>query len=448
MSDGALILAIGDVHLGTACSGLPGQIKSWGVAPAELTPAAALRHAVDFAIEKRVDAVLFAGDVVDGDNARFEAMAPLEESVRRLLDKDIAVIAVAGNHDFKALPRLAALMDGFTLLGAGGKWDPITVAKAGIPRAEVVGWSFGDQYVRQSPVAMLLTHPLPAPSLPIPRIGLLHGDLDASGGAYAPMRQTELNDTGYDAWLLGHIHKPSLEGLLGSGGSRPCGYLGSLVGLDPSETGPHGPWLLNGSDDGGISLEHIPLAPLRWEPMDVDITGIEHVEDVSDRLLDAAQEHFRKLEQAGQPLPRALGLRVQLTGASASYESIRQWIANGQWRSMRRAVGGTDIFFNRVVDAMELHLDLENIASGDDPAALLARRLLSLGRDDEQAKELLGRAREKLGEITGQDFWYPLQEHHDATEPLSDEALRDVLLRSGKAALNEMFSGREAGDRR
>ena len=117
MSDRVLILAIGDVHLGAACSGLPGEIDSWGVDPAELTPATALRRAVDFAIEKGVDAALFAGDVVDGDNARFEAMAPLEESVRRLLDKGIGVMAVAGNHDFEALPRLAALIDGVTLLG-------------------------------------------------------------------------------------------------------------------------------------------------------------------------------------------------------------------------------------------------------------------------------------------------------------------------------------------
>lgn len=447
MSDGVLILAIGDVHLGAACSGLPGEINSWGVDPAELTPATALRRAVGFAIEKGVDAVLFAGDVVDGDNARFEAMASLEESVRRLLDKGIEVIAVAGNHDFEALPRLAALMDGFTHLGTGGKWERYTVAKAGIPRAEVVGWSFGERHVRQSPVAMLLNQPMQAPSPPVPRIGLLHGDLDASGGPYAPIRQTELNDTGYDAWLLGHIHKPSLEGLSGSGGSRPCGYLGSLVGLDPSETGPHGPWLLKGADDGGISLEQVPLAPLRWEPMDLDMTGIEHVEDVPDRLLDASRHHLRTLEQGGKPLPRALGLRVRLTGTSASYDAIRQWIADGQWRLMNRVVAGTVIFFNRIIDAMELHLDLEHIASGDDPAALLSRRLLSLGRDDDQAKELLEITRTRLGEITEQAVWSPLREQHNAPDPLSDEALREALLGSGKAALSKMLSGMEAGDR-
>ncbi len=347
----------------------------------------------------------------------------------------------------KRCRRLAALIDGVTLLGRDGNWEQVTIAKAGIPRAQVVGWSFGERHVRQSPVAMLLADPLSAPSPPIPRIGLLHGDLDASGGSYAPFRQSELNDTGYDAWLLGHIHKPSLEGLSGSGGSRPCGYLGSLVGLDPSETGPHGPWLLKGSDDGGISLEQIPLAPLRWEGMDVEITGIEHVEDVPDRLLDAAQQHFRKLEQAGQPLPRALGLRVRLTGTSASYEAIRQWIANDQWRSMYRVVDGTVIFFNRIIDAMELHLDLEHIALGDDPAALLSRRLLSLGRDDDQAKELLERTRARLGEITEQAVWSPLREQHNAPDPLSDEALREVLLRSGKVALSKMLSGMEAGDR-
>ena len=446
MSDGARILAIGDVHLGTACSGLPDAIESLGVDRAELSPVAALRRAVDFAIEREVDAVLFAGDVVDGDNARFEAMAPLEDSVRRLLDEDIEVIAVAGNHDYEALPRLASLIDDVTLLGRDGRWERHTLAKAGIPCVEVVGWSFGERYVRQSPVAMLLADPLPAPSPPVPRIGLLHGDLDVSGGRYAPFRQTELNDTGYDAWLLGHIHKPSLQGLLGLGGARPCGYLGSLVGLDPSETGPHGPWLLQGSADGGVSLEQIPLAPLRWEGMELEVTEIEHVEDVKDRLLDAAQQRLRKMALAGQPPPRALGLRVQLTGASDSYEQLRQWIADEEWRSMSRASDGTVIFINKVSDAMELRLDLDKIASGDDPAALLARRLLLLGRDDEQSSQLLGRARESLGKISRQNVWSPLRDGHDVADPLSDAALRDVLMRSGKAALHRMLSGREAGN--
>jgi len=129
----------------------------------------------------------------------------------------------------------------------------------------VLGWSFPRKHVRESPLAQLLAEPLPTPSSPVPRIGLLHGDLGASGGRYAPIRQSELDDAGCDAWLLGHIHKPSLAGASAAPGARPCGYLGSLVGLDPSETGPRGPWLVKLSADGGVEPEHIALAPLRWE---------------------------------------------------------------------------------------------------------------------------------------------------------------------------------------
>ena len=446
MNDGALILAIGDVHLGTSCSGLPDAISSWGIDPADLTPAGALRLAVDYAIERQVDAVLFAGDVVESTNARFEAMAPLEESTRRLLDSGIEVIAVAGNHDVEALPRLAALIDGFTLLGAGGRWEAITLSKDGRPFAQVVGWSFGETHVRQSPVALLLGEPLPAPLPPVARIGLLHGDLGASGGHYGPIRQAELDDTGYDAWLLGHIHKPSIEGLSAPGGARPSGYLGSLVGLDPSETGPHGPWLLKLSNEGAIDLEQVPLAPLRWENVAVSMDGLVHVEDVPDRLLAVAQEHLQALAQTGRT-PRALGLRVTLTGASNPYEDIRKWITAGDWNSMVRVVDGTVVFFNRIVDAMELHIDLEKIASGDDPASLLARRLLLLGQNNEQSRELLNRARERLSKIDRQDIWNPVREHRNAADPLSEDSLRVLLLRSGKAALSAMLSGRDSGNR-
>ena len=446
MNDGALILAIGDVHLGTSCSGLPHGISDWGLNRADLTPGAALRLAVDFAIKQEVQAVLFAGDVVESTNARFEAMLPLEESVRRLLDAGIEVVAVAGNHDVEALPRLAALIDGFTLLGKGGQWETLTLAKGETPFAQVIGWSFGEKFVRQSPIALLLNDPLPPPSTPVPRIGLLHCDLGASGGYYAPVRQAELDNTGYDAWLLGHIHKPSYERLTAVDDVRPSGYLGSLVGLDPSETGPHGPWLLEVSGEGGIELEQIPLAPVRWEPVRVSMDGIEHVEDVPDRLLAGAQAHVHALARDGLAA-RALGLRVQLTGASTAYDDIRKWIEAGEWTSLVRRVDDTVIFFNRIVDAMQLHLDVQTIASGDDPAGLLARRLLLLGQDDNQSSALLERARERLAEIARQDDWKPIQEHRNATDPLSDAALRALLLRSGKAALNAMIANRQLRER-
>ena len=445
MTDAASILAVGDVHLGTACSGLPAEIAEWGVDPADLTPAAALRLAVDFAIKQKVDAVLFAGDVVESTNARFEAMRPLEESVRRLVDKGIEVIAVAGNHDVEALPRLQKLIDGFKLLGAGGHWEPITLNRSGTPFAQVVGWSFGEKRVSHSPVAALLREPVPAPATPVPRIGLLHCDLGASGDRYAPVRQSELDDTGFHAWLLGHIHKPSYEGLSVVDGARPCGYLGSLVGLDPSETGPRGPWLLQVSGEGAIKLEQVPLAPVRWEHCDIAVDGIEVAEDLEDHLLAELPHYVEAVTEAGFP-PQALGLRVRLTGSSPAYGELRKWVETFDLQALSQHLDGTAVFVNRIVDAMQLHLDLGRIASGDDPAALLAQRLLLLEQHDEGSKPLLDRARERLGEVAHEHFWSPIREYRNATDPLSDDALRNILLRSGRAALSAMLTDRQTAE--
>ena len=445
MNEVATILAIGDVHLGTACSGVPDDVWALGLEPDEISPAAALYSAVTYAIEQEVVAVLFAGDVVESTNARFEAMVPLEENVKRLVSAGIEVLAVSGNHDVEALPRLASLIDGFTLLGEGGTWESRTVARNGAAVAEIIGWSFPERQVRHSPVAQLLSEPLERVSTAVPRIGLLHADLDASGGSYAPVRQSELDDAGLDAWLLGHIHKPSIEGL--SRAERPpSGYLGTIVGLDPSETGSHGPWLVRLQEGGRPELEQIPLAPLRWEHVSVSVESLEHAEDVPELLLGEAERRVRRIAEEG-PAPRALGLRVRLTGASSRYDEIRQRISAGDWLDLRRVVDGTAMFVNKITDGMSVPLNLAEIARGEDPAALLARRLLSLRQCDEQSEALLEEARAALSDVAYSNLWSPVQDHRNATDPLERDALRELLLQSGMAALGTMLSQNEQGGR-
>jgi len=255
-------MAIGDVHLGMRPGSLPEELDREGVDPRDLTPEAALLAAVESAIEFGVDAVLFAGDVVESTNARYEALRPLEFAVKRLLDAKIRVLAVVGNHDVEALPRLARMIEGFELLGEGGRWQARVIEKTGNKTGnnarnnarnnagnnarnnakndahnkshdkygedpsrqdgaraagqvsgvavELLGWSFPERQVRSSPVDRLLRNPI-APARPgIVRIGLLHADLDTLSGHYAPITSRELGEVGLDAWLLGHIHKPSL----------------------------------------------------------------------------------------------------------------------------------------------------------------------------------------------------------------------------------------------
>jgi len=430
-----MVMAVGDVHLGTRPASLPADLDDQGVAARDLTPEAGLAIAVERAIAERVDAVLFAGDVVESTSARFEAMPALEDAIRKLAGQGIPVLGVVGNHDVEALPRLAGLIDGFTLLGEGGQWGSAVIEKQGRPVLEVAGWSFPEPRVDTSPLAALLEDPLAVKAPGVPRLGILHGDLDASSGPYAPFRSHEVVAAGMDGWVFGHIHRPSLE----SDNGLLRGYLGSLVGLDPTETGCHGPWLLRVKGATDIEARQLPIAPLRWESIDVVVEEDEGREDVADRLADEVEKLARKLHDEGCVL-RALGVRVRLTGSTRHYDAIRGYIDDGTWEEVRRQAGDTVVFVNRVTDGLQLAIDIEDIARGDDPPALIARQLLTLRRRGDEARQLLDLARNELRNIAHSPQWLPLDDVRTPDDPLRDDRLRDILEQAGTAALQALLS--------
>lgn len=433
------LLAIGDVHLGTRPGSLPEDLSASGLDAGDLGPAAALERAVDAAIAHDAHAVLFAGDVVESTNARFEALPPLEAALGRLAEAGIRAIAVAGNHDVEALPRLAQRLESLELLGAGGRWESTTVDGSDGSAVEVLGWSFPERQVRTSPVARLLANPVARAVPGVPRIGLLHADLDASGGSYAPISRRELDETGADAWLLGHIHAPSFGA---SGGFR--GYLGSLVGLDPSETGVHGPWLIR-ADAGVLHAEQLAIAPLRWERIDVPAGEIRHAEDLGELALDAAERRVREIAATGSE-PDALGVRIRLVGSTGIYDELRRRIDGESRGAIQRLVGRTLVFVDKLIDELAPELDLSAIASGDDPPALLAQKLLLLDRTGEETRDLLEAARNALRSTSDDTSWSPLEEVRDASDPLDDEPLRAVLVQAARAALHALLEqSRAAG---
>lgn len=452
------LLAIGDVHLGTRPGSLPESLDEGGVDLHELTPEAALAAAAERAIELGVDGVLFAGDVVESTNARFEALRPLEQVVRRLLEQGIPVLAVGGNHDVDALPRLADLIEGFELIGRGGQWQSRVIEKRGDVdgavglSVEILGWSFPERRVRNSPIATLLRSPIP-PSRPgIARLGLLHADLDASGGSYAPITSRELSESGLDAWLLGHIHKPSLTGgeAESADGAGPRGYLGSLVGLDPSETGTHGPWLIRVNSQGHVNAEQLAIAPLRWERFDLQVGEEDGPEDVGDRLLAEMVRVGHEIQSQGS-VPKVLGLRPRLVGPTRHYDALSQCIKENNWNGWLRSAGETMVFIDKVLDGLELAHDLEDLAKGDDPPALMARKLLILRNPGEGRSALLEATRNSLEEVAKQSRWSVLGDERvrgrrDGKDPLADEALLELLSRSGTAALSELLSQRDRAD--
>ena len=313
-SPGMKLLCVGDIHLGRQPSRLPEGVLD-ELRASELGPAAAWASAVDFALEEEVDAVLLAGDVVEQEDDFYEAYGDLRRGVGRLAAAGVPVLAVSGNHDVQVLPRLADAVPGFHLLGRGGKWEAEELSGRDGRQVRVLGWSFPERRVSTSPLAAHELPELDRGSGPV--VGLLHCDRDAAGSPYAPVRSAELESAPVDAWLLGHVHKPDPLAP-----PRPIGYLGSLTGLDPGEDGPRGPWLL-ASNGSGLQVEQLPLAPLRWEEVDVPLDGMETAEEVHGRAVAALDAlHERVFE--GRFRPRAVGCRLRFTGRTRHRKEVER----------------------------------------------------------------------------------------------------------------------------
>ena len=424
-NDAVKLLAVGDIHLGRTPSRLPADLSA-----RELGPAEAWRRTVEAAVESGASAVLLAGDVVDRDEDFFEAYRQLESGVRRLADADIAVVGVAGNHDVEVLPRLARHIPEFRLLGAGGRWESCRIASRG-EAVTLWGWSFPRARFPASPLADQRFERASGINL-----GLLHCDRDAGAESpYAPVSGEELRRAGLDGWLLGHIHRPDALSA-----DAPGGYLGSLTGLHRGESGPRGPWMLRVADGRIAEISHLPIAPLRWETLEVDLEGIGEAAEARERLLAAMIALDERISSA-PVMPRAVGLSVTFTGRTAFGRFATEAIPAEDREAIHRGSAGTRYFIHRVDAETRPEVDLDELARRRDPVGLLAARLLRLGlpEGEPERERLLGLARRRLAAESGKTVWRglaPSAGEPDPVEWLQRAGFRalDLLMEQGSSS--------------
>lgn len=419
------LLITGDLHLGRRSTRIPDHIP-------EAAAADAWRRAVDVAIAHDVDAVLLSGDLIDQDNRYFEALGPLETQLRRLRSAGIRAVAVAGNHDHATLPALAATLpaDMLTLLGTGGRWEQITLTShRDASRLHVLGWSFPTRTVRESPLSSLP----PIGSDGPPTIGLVHGDLDVSASAYAPLASSELSRAPVCAWVLGHIHAGGLRAH-----APPVLYPGSPQPLDPGEAGAHGVWLADIAGDGAWSVRLLPLASVQYDTVPVDLGGCRDWAAVRARVVQALRDAVARTQRDGL---HHLAVRVQLVGRSPLHgqlEPLAQQLCEAQslvldaeaevleptFARDAHATSGQSVSVTHVHDGTTPDHDLEALASGTDAIGLLAqwRRALEVGGLDALPESLRAAVCRVPADVAGARVFAGVIE---ATLP--NEALTDLL---------------------
>ncbi len=393
------ILATGDVHIGRKSSGIP-------VETAESATRYTWHRMIKYAIDNQMDAVVLTGDVIDRDNRYFEAIGPLQQGFEKLKSAEIEVFVIAGNHDFDVLPQMLSSQQfpNVHLLGAGGKWEFRKLSRRN-QTVTFAGWSFPDQHVPYNP---LTKTPLILPPGQSPVIALLHTDLNTPGSRYAPVSVADLLNTDADLWLLGHIHKP-----FGTESSRRAVYYtGSPHAMSSGEPGAHGPIEVTIEPNKQITVRRVPLSPIRYEAVKVDVTGIKANEDMRGALHNALQEHARdisgELDQVAY-----LVYDVTLTGR---YNRINELEADmslmaGQYNTTHDN-GLTRLLVRKV--KMELTPEVENLqelARQSSPAGLLAETIIALeaNRMTPFAKKLLTQWKLKRDNLNASETYLALK---------------------------------------
>ncbi|MCA1371407.1 DNA repair exonuclease [Bradyrhizobium sp. BRP14] len=266
---------------------------------------------IDLCLQEQVDALVLAGDLYDGDQTSMKTARFLAEQLHRLHVAGIRIFIIRGNHD--ALSRITSelvMPESVKVFGATAEAVAVDQGAGHFPVA-IHGLSFAKPHAPQS----LLRHY----ALPIPdavNIGIMHTSLGGSEkhDLYAPCSVADLQQSGFQYWALGHIHKRSVVEDASSAIVMP----GMPQGRDINEDGPKSVSLVTIEDDRTVTIEERHTSVAQFERLFVDVSEAsdwsELIGQVSRQL-----ETLRSTVKADH-----LVARIQLQGANPLAWRIRR----------------------------------------------------------------------------------------------------------------------------
>ena len=423
------ILCVGDLHVGRRSSAVPRNEERYSCAHAWL-------RAVDVALEEKVEVALLSGDLIDADNKFFEAAGPLEAGLRKLTDQKVHVFAVAGNHDFEALPQFIQPMAGeyLHLLGLGGNWESQTIDCGG-QKLRVAGWSFPTQHVSSNPLDSWDIE-----NNNVPTVGLLHCDLDSADGSYAPVSLADLKSRNEVCfWLVGHIHIPNSF----PGGGPLVLNPGSLQAMHPNEQGDHGPWIVEINGKTLSEPRQIKNSTIKYCGMKIDVSEFEN-DNIRGEVIGEISRQAARLAKPGDVASHSgqtISARVKITGTTSQHDKLP-----GLLKGIEETSHG-EVYVESITFDTSPPIDLEPLAEGRSATAVAAKILLSIQKNTlaQDHPELLQDTLDELNRVyskaTGYDTITVGNSGNPEDSPPSKQAAIDILRVQCTALLNEMTRG-------
>ncbi len=411
-----------DLHLDAAFKGLRRQSTSGtslGSLENTLTSATftALERLVVLCERERPDFLLLAGDVYNEEDQSLKAQLALRDACARLQKISLPVYIVHGNHDpLSSRLKMIQWPENTHIFPAEiqhmvvhGQGNAGGAGEGGQAVAIVHGVSHNSTREGRN-LAKAFTR-LGGEYEGLFQVGLLHCAVDNVPHAerYAPCSLKDLEQSGLNAWALGHVHERRVLS------QNPfVAYAGNTQGLHINELGQRGCYLVTATPSAkgsfSISEEFHPLSPVLWEKIDLDVEGIELITQVEERI----QEALEQVGAAASVQDEAIMVRICLKGHTALDSELRykdfcqQLCQRLQSMAGEKMEGQTLVWLKDIVVETQAVLAMEELRQRDD----LLGETLRLGAQLQQdAKD-------------GQDFV------HSTLAPLFAHARAKVFLHS------------------
>lgn len=340
----------------------------------------AFENLIALALREKVNFVVIAGDLYDGDWKDYNTGLYFISLMSRLADADIPVYIVAGNHDAASkITKSLRLPEGVIMFDSEA---PQTVALDTVGVA-IHGQSFSNPVVKKN-----LARNYPGAFPGHFNIGLLHTCATGREGhePYAPCTLDDFRSKGYDYWALGHVHQREI--IL----DQPLTvFPGNIQGRHVGETGAKGCMLVTVDDRGRAEATFRALDVVRWFRVEVDAARMDSGYDV----VDATIERIEELLAQNEGLP--LVARVEVTGDCPAHQQLgsepERWAIEIRSAALER--GGGRVWIEKLKIRTGLPLDPRNLDVAGGPITELLDYLDEI-RSDPALLESLGGVLEDL----------------------------------------------------
>ncbi|MGA9177292.1 MAG: metallophosphoesterase [Desulfobacterales bacterium] len=361
-----------DIHLDSPLRGLSYYDGAPPIEEIRGATRQALDNLVNFALDEKVNFVLVAGDLYDGDWQDFKTGLYFANQMRNLGEAGIRVAVIRGNHDAANTMTKTLIMPENVKIFSARKPETWLLEDLGVA---IHGQSYANRDVYEN---LAIAYPDPVPDML--NIGILHCLISGADGhlPYAPCTLDELAARGYDYWALGHVHK---YGVLRK---KPhIVYSGCSQGRHIRESGEKGCVLVEVEDDE-IRTEFVPLNVLRWTEVKADVSNAQNIEQAAIAFGEALSREMSDLNGMNACV------RAVLTGRCPAHGrlSLDPEAVSANVRAIASEVSGGKVWIEKVQLQTRPAIDFDSIAQSDTPQGELMRYLKELIGNPQAIEEL------------------------------------------------------------